>query len=81
MACPSRSLNAAIDLLARVTTGFWPVIISRSRMAPSISDCCWVALPTPMLMTILLSRGTCMMLSSPSCFLQLGPDLVVVAPL
>ena len=66
MALPSRSLNPAIDFLARVTTGFWPEITSRSRWAPSMSEACWVALPTPMLRTIFSSRGTCMTLSRPS---------------
>src|SRR5205085_11059337 len=34
------------------------------------SDGCWVALPTPMLITILSSRGTSMMLPRPSCSLS-----------
>ena len=62
---PSRSLNEAIDFLARVTTGFWPAMISRSRMAPSMRDFCWVARPTPILMTIFVRRGTSMMLDRP----------------
>ena len=43
-----------MDFLALVTTGFWPVISVRSATAPSSSDGCWVALPTPMLMHDLL---------------------------
>ena len=31
MALPSRSLKPAIDFLALVTSGFWPVMIVRSR--------------------------------------------------
>ena len=34
---PSRSLKAAIDFLALVTTGFWPAIALSSFTAPSIS--------------------------------------------
>src|SRR5579875_3664191 len=37
MGMPSRSLNCAIDLRARATAGFWPVMTVRSRTAPSIS--------------------------------------------
>ncbi len=37
MDMPSRSLNAAIDLRALVTTGFWPAICVSSFTAPSIS--------------------------------------------
>ena len=55
-----------MDFLARVTIGFWPVITSRSRWAPSMSDACWVARPTPMLITIFSSRGTSMTLPRPS---------------
>ena len=59
---PSRSLNCAMDLRARTTAGFWPVIAVRSRTAPSISLASRVASPTPMLTTILVSRGICMTL-------------------
>ena len=58
---PSRSLNCAIDLRALVTDGFWPVIAVRSLMAPSISLESRAASPTPMLTTILVRPGTCMM--------------------
>ena len=64
MALPSRSLKPAIDCLARVTSGFWPVMMVRSFTAPSSRDCCWVARPTPMLMTIFSSVGTIMMLGT-----------------
>jgi hypothetical protein len=59
-------LKPAIDLVAFVTMGFWPVIVVRSATAPSSSDGCWVARPTPMFTTIFSSRGTCMTLLSPS---------------
>jgi hypothetical protein len=32
--CPWRTLNAAMDFFARVTTGFWPVIWPSSLTAP-----------------------------------------------
>ena len=57
---PSRSLNCAMDLRARVICGFWPVIAVRSRTAPSISFESRAASPTPMLTTILVRPGTCM---------------------
>ena len=66
IALPSRSLKPAIDFLARVTTGFWPVIVARSRTAPSSREAWAVAAPTPMLSTTLESRGTCMTLPMPS---------------
>ena len=55
---PSRSLNWAIDFLALVMTGFWPAIACISAAAASTFFLSWVASPTPMLMTILSSRGT-----------------------
>ena len=64
---PSRSLKPAIECLALVTIGFWPVIAVRSPTAPSSSDGCCVARPTPMLMTIFSIFGTCMTLPRPSC--------------
>ena len=57
---PSRSLNWAMDLRARLTAGFWPVIRDRSLTAPSISFASLAASPTPMLTTIFFSAGTCM---------------------
>ena len=64
---PSRSLNPAIECLALVTIGFCPAIAVRSTTAASSCDGCWVAWPTPMLMTILSSVGTCITLASSSC--------------
>ena len=55
----SRSLKVAIDCLARITTGCWPVIAVRSPTAASIFLASCTASPTPMLTTILSSRGTC----------------------
>ena len=60
---PSLSLNWAIDFLARVTDGFWPVITDRSLTAPSMSLASLAASPTPMLTTILDSPGTCITLA------------------
>ena len=70
MALPSRSLKPAMDFLALVISGFWPVMIVRSRTAPSSSEGCWVARPTPMLTTIFSMRGTSMMLARPSASLS-----------
>jgi len=32
---PARSLNVAIERFALVVTGFWPVMVARSRSADS----------------------------------------------
>ncbi len=55
---PSRTLNAAIDFFAFVTTGFCPVIWPSSLTAGSMIFAFCVASPTPILTTILFSRGT-----------------------
>src|SRR6185312_1079198 len=64
---PSRSLNCAMDLRARCTSGFWPVIAVRSRTAPSISFASRAASPTPMLTTTFTTPGICMTLSYENC--------------
>jgi len=58
MGTPSRSLKFAIDFLARVTMGFWPVMAWRSAVAKSMIFALSRPSPTPMLITILFSRGT-----------------------
>src|SRR5262249_30740202 len=63
---PSRSLNAAIDFRAFVTTGRCPVTIARSSTAESSSLPSRTASPTPMFTTIFSSRGTRMGPGSPS---------------
>src|SRR5262245_20417102 len=63
----SRTLKLAIDLRARVTTGFWPAIIARSSAATDGFLESPVASPTPMLMTILSRRGTCISFSYLNC--------------
>ena len=63
MGIPSRSLNCAIDLRARRTSGFWPVIWVRSEIAPLIIFESRAASPTPMLTTTLTTPGTCMTFS------------------
>ena len=77
---PSRSLKLAIDLRARVTTGFWPA--DRGQLAATAaSTSCRpaTASPTPMLMTIFSSRGTCMRVLVAELLLRLGAhDFVVV---
>jgi hypothetical protein len=64
---PSRSLNCAIDRLARRTCGFWPVIVAKSRIAPSISLASRAASPTPMLTTTFTTPGVCMTLAYLNC--------------
>src|SRR5450432_3136481 len=59
----SRNLNWAIDTFDRVTCGFCPVIVVRSRTAPSINFESRAASPTPMLTTTLVRPGICMTLS------------------
>ena len=70
--CPSRTLNAAIDFFALVTTGFCPVICPSSFTAGSSTFAFCVASPTPMLTTILCSRGTAITFFSSSSFNSAG---------
>ena len=58
IAMPSRSLNAAIDFLALVITGFCPAIWPSSFTAPSISLAFCVASPRPMFTATLSIFGT-----------------------
>src|ERR1039458_7451942 len=69
---PSRSLNAAIDLVALVMTGFWPAICASSLTAPSISLAFCVASPSPMLMEILSILGTAMTFLYPNSWVSAG---------
>src|SRR5262245_24626193 len=72
MGMPARTLKAAIDFLALVITGFCPVMWPRSLASgSSIFEFC-VASPTPMLTTILCSRGTAMGFVNPSSFASAG---------
>ena len=57
---PSRSLKPAIEVLALVTTGFWPAMRARSASAPRTFLESAIASPTPMFSTILSSLGICM---------------------
>ena len=50
-------MKTAIDFLAFVTTGRWPVIAPSSSTALSSSFGLDTASPRPMLMVILVSRG------------------------
>ena len=59
MGMPSRILNPAMDLRARVVMGFWPDMAVRSRVAASIARAFVSASPSPMLRVILASCGTC----------------------
>ena len=59
---PSRSLNWAMDFLARVVMGFWPAICVRSFTAAATFLESFTASPMPMFSTILSSLGTCISL-------------------
>jgi hypothetical protein len=58
MGLPVRTRNWAIERLARVTIGFWPVMSCRSPTAASTAFAFWRASPSPMLTTIFSTRGT-----------------------
>ena len=49
-----------MDLRARVTIGCWPVMVRRSRTAPSIALESVAASPTPMFTTIFSNFGIIM---------------------
>src|SRR5882724_7171004 len=68
----SRTLNDAIDLRARVTSGFWPVIFARSPTALSMIFLSATASPTPMLTVILVIFGTSMTFFSSRLFWSPG---------
>ena len=59
---PSRTLKVAIDSLAFVATGFWPVICAKSFIAAWAFLESATASPIPMLTTILSRRGICISL-------------------
>ena len=69
---PSRSLNAAIDLRARRTLGFWPAIVASCSMAASRTFESCLASPTPMFSVIFSIRGVCMIEREPNCSLSAG---------
>jgi len=55
---PWRTLNWAIDFFARRTAAFWPVILPSSSAPTSTTLAFWVASPSPMLITTLVTFGT-----------------------
>ena len=57
---PSRSLNAAIDFVARRICERWPAIVESSSMALSSAFASVFASPTPMFSVIFETRGTSM---------------------
>src|ERR1700722_15067347 len=69
---PLRILKLAIDFLARVITGFWPLIWPSSTAAVLSSLAFWLASPRPMLSVTFCSLGTAMMLSQPKRFMRAG---------
>src|ERR1700730_870717 len=73
----SRSLKFAIDFLARVMTGFWPVMACRSAVAKSRILGFSLPSPTPMLMTIFSRRGTWKGLVYPRSFMRAGMTAVL----
>ena len=69
---PSRSLKFAIAFLARVTTGFCPLIAASSSTAESRSFGFCVASPSPMLSTIFSRRGTASAFLTPRSRMSAG---------
>src|SRR5215210_3644591 len=63
---PSRILNPAMDLRARLSWAFWPVILARSSIAPSRARLFTTASPTPMFTTIFSRAGIRMGFSIPN---------------
>ncbi len=63
---PSRSLKEEIAFFARRITGFWPVILPISSAAASSTLIFRMASPTPILITIFVSRGTAIRFLYPS---------------
>ena len=57
---PARTLNAAIDFLARVVTARWPVMRPISSAPASISLTFCVASPRPMFTTTFSTFGMAM---------------------
>src|SRR6266478_3745949 len=72
MGMPLRILKFAIDFLARVIIGFWPVIWPSSTAAVSSSFAFWLASPRPMLTVTFFSLGTAIMFFQPKCFISAG---------
>src|SRR5215208_2717791 len=69
---PSRILNPAMLLRARLSWAFWPVILARSSIAPSRARLFTTASPTPMFTTIFSRPGMRMGFSMPNLSLRLG---------
>src|SRR5215203_1985655 len=69
---PSRILNPAMDFLASLSWAFWPVILARSSIAPSMARLLTTASPTPMLTTIFSRPGIRMGFSIPNLSLRFG---------
>jgi hypothetical protein len=69
---PVRRRNWAIDRLALVTMGFWPVIVVRSPSAASSALAFVSASPSPMFTTIFATRGTWFGLVYSNCLVSAG---------
>ena len=79
MALPVRSRNCAIERRARVTIGFWPVIVVRSPTAASSALAFCSASPRPMLSDDLRQPRHLHGVVVAELLLERGHDLVVVA--
>jgi hypothetical protein len=73
---PVRTRNWAIERLAFVTTGFWPVMVVRSPTAASIALAFVRASPRPTFTTIFARRGTWFGLTYENCFTRAGTTSV-----
>src|SRR5258707_2893839 len=72
MGIPLRILKFAMDFLARLMMGSWPVIWPISTAAVSSSFAFWLASPRPMLTVTFFSLGTAIMFFQPKCFISAG---------
>jgi hypothetical protein len=74
---PARTWNWAIERLARVTIGFWPVIMTMSPDAASIAFAFDSASPSPTLTTIFSTLGTWFGLPYSNCLTSAGTTSLV----
>src|SRR5271154_7350674 len=72
MGMPLRILKLAMDFLARVMMGFWPVIWPSSTAAVSSSLAFWLASPRPMFTVIFCSFGAASLFFQPKRFISAG---------
>ncbi len=75
---PLRTLNCAIDFLARRVTGFWPVTRASSSAPVSMILTFEVASPSPMLTTTLVIFGTAIDVRVAELFRESRNDVLLV---